>query len=447
MTPKLLSVLFVLLCLPLAWAEDSPRELLVRAVQAQGGEAKLLEGPALYRRIHGRYFTGAGALVGEAFHQYPGLYKDVVRLLDQPSEQPFVYLLTPEKGYIGPRGSGEEITGEALAELRLGSYKDHLRDLLIGLLHDKTAEFTARPETVVHHKPALGLHYESKQYGAMDLYFDKASHFLVKMAYADHSQGLRVGKARERQVAILIDRYRTPDYEKTSAQMLKAAGRATDDRALVSLLRQQVIDEKSRKHLQALIEDLGDDEFDRREKATAELIRIGLPALPYVQKASKDSDPEVKRRALRCLKEIDSPGKREALRDALLADLQLLALRKPKDAAEALLAYLPQVTSDEWLKVEVLNALEAVAVRQGRPDPAVTAALNSSDRLQRQTALGLLGRDGGVLARRTCRRVWVEGVKIPTQFTWLIDDEKNTSWEIPEFRFYNAFDKSVFKEP
>jgi len=89
--------------------------------------------------------------------------------------------------------------------------------------------------------------------------------------------------------------------------------------------------------------------------------------------------------------------------DALLADLQLLALRRPNDAAEVLLAYLSRV-NDEWLKVEVLTALEAVAVRQGRPDPAVTAALNSSDRLQRQTALGLLGRDGGVFARRACRR-------------------------------------------
>jgi hypothetical protein len=437
----------VLLLGQAARAEDSPRDLLVRAVGAQGGEARLTRGAALYGKIKGRYFSSQGALVGEAFHQYPGYYKDVIRLLDATDQPaPFFYIITPDKGYVGPKDSVTEITGDALNDLLLGSYKDHLRDLLIGLLHDRSAIFTALPNGEVHDRPARGLHYQSDRFGSMDLYFDKANDFLVKMAYDDRSPTLGGRRPQPRKVVILIDAYREPDYKAWSGRALKAAGHKSDPASLLQIVRRQTLDAAGRKRLHKLIVNLGDDSFEVREKATAELMAAGLAALPYLQEASKYSDPEVRRRARHCLTDIDKPGKREALRDGLVGALQLLELHKPAGTAEALLAYLPQA-KDELVRWEVLNTLEAVAKRDGKPDPAVLAALESKDTLLRQTAAGLLGRDKGVFARRTGRRIDVTGVKLPTKFRWMVNEEKNTEWEITEFRFYNAFDKSAYAKP
>ena len=45
-----------------------------------------------------------------------------------------------------------------------------------------------------------------------------------------------------------------------------------------------------------LIRQLGSDEFDAREKASDELLRIGAPALPALRKAAESGDAEVRYR-------------------------------------------------------------------------------------------------------------------------------------------------------
>jgi hypothetical protein len=53
----------------------------------------------------------------------------------------------------------------------------------------------------------------------------------------------------------------------------------------------------SKAEIEKLVADLGSDDFDIRESASTKLGLIGVPALPYLEKAEKSDDPEVRRRA------------------------------------------------------------------------------------------------------------------------------------------------------
>lgn len=53
----------------------------------------------------------------------------------------------------------------------------------------------------------------------------------------------------------------------------------------------------SKAEMERLIDDLGSDEFQKREAASTQLEVIGAAALPYLEKAEKSSDAEVRRRA------------------------------------------------------------------------------------------------------------------------------------------------------
>jgi hypothetical protein len=66
------------------------------------------------------------------------------------------------------------------------------------------------------------------------------------------------------------------------------------------------------KQVQDAIKGLGSESFEEREKATADLRKIGGPALAALKKAAADSDdPEVRARAKRLLEEIERAGKRD----------------------------------------------------------------------------------------------------------------------------------------
>lgn len=68
-------------------------------------------------------------------------------------------------------------------------------------------------------------------------------------------------------------------------------------------------DDRVEKEIRKLIEELGADEYEIREKATVRLIEIGFPAVPFLQRAAKEiSDPEVQWRCRFVLQEV---GKKE----------------------------------------------------------------------------------------------------------------------------------------
>jgi hypothetical protein len=163
-------------------------------------------------------------------------------------------------------------------------------------------------------------------------------------------------------------------------QILRAAGVGVNGPALVDFFRKRTPSQVDRGRLEQLIQQLGDERFERRQKASVELTVMGSLAVPLLRQALKSNDPEVVRRAERILKTLDA-GPNLSL---LAAASRLLAVRKPPGAAAALLAYLP--FADASARDDLRAALTALAVVDGKPEPALVKALHDARPLKRGAA-------------------------------------------------------------
>lgn len=71
--------------------------------------------------------------------------------------------------------------------------------------------------------------------------------------------------------------------------------------------------EPSPEEIGRLVNQLGDDNFQTREEASKELVRLGKHALPLIESATESSDPEVRHRAWRVIDQWASKGQIPAL--------------------------------------------------------------------------------------------------------------------------------------
>jgi HEAT repeat protein len=181
---------------------------------------------------------------------------------------------------------------------------------------------------------------------------------------------------------------------------LKAAGLAADGPGLLEFFRQRAKGPASPKRVAELVEQLGSKKAAEREKACAELVAIGAPAVPLLRQAAKDpDDAEVAGLARRCLNALeDNPGALSA------AAARLLARRSSGEAVEALLGFLPQA-EDEVVFDEVKTALMTVAYRNGKTDAVLLKALEDPSSLRRATAIEVLCQNGHNAPVATLRKL------------------------------------------
>jgi hypothetical protein len=171
---------------------------------------------------------------------------------------------------------------------------------------------------------------------------------------------------------------------------LRAANVGTDGPALLRFFQDRTAGDADRDRIAALIADLGNDSYDRRERASADLVAVGARAEPLLRDAAKNHrDAEIKRRAGECLRRLA----RESDPAVLAAAARVLAARRPDGAAEALLAFLPGA-DDETVADEVRAALAAVAVKDGKAAPALVKALGDKLPVKRAAAAAALCRAG-----------------------------------------------------
>lgn len=164
--------------------------------------------------------------------------------------------------------------------------------------------------------------------------------------------------------------------------ILRDAGIATDDQALLEFLRKRTLDEAGMEKIHGLVKQLGDRTFAVREKAARELVDLGKPASPYLRRALRSSDLEIARRAEECLRLIDEHDGRPGLAGVVA---RLIAIRKPPGAGQTLLAYLPFAENESVLE-EAQAALAAVAAARPKPEAAIVAALSAPLPVRRAAA-------------------------------------------------------------
>jgi HEAT repeat protein len=178
-----------------------------------------------------------------------------------------------------------------------------------------------------------------------------------------------------------------PSSGSSDEAVLHAAKIPTDGAGLLEFFRRRALSDKG--HFQALAAQLGDDDFQAREKASAQFVEIGMRAKSILKEAMKDPDLEVAYRARECLRHIDQ-GETAML---VSAAARVLVQLKPDGAAEVLLAYLP-FAEDDTVAAEVRGDLTTLAVRDGRPEPGLVAALADKQPVKRAAAAEALCRAG-----------------------------------------------------
>jgi hypothetical protein len=172
--------------------------------------------------------------------------------------------------------------------------------------------------------------------------------------------------------------------------LLKAAGIPTDGPGLLKWFRQRTRRAADSQRIAALIRKLGSRVYRVRARATAELIAVGTPVVPPLRRALKHPDVEINRRAGHCLRVIRA-GRGTA---RAVAAARLVRVRRPDGACRVLLNYIPWADG-EVAEEEALVSLLALGVQDGKPDPALTAALRDRDPVRRGAAALVVGQTAG----------------------------------------------------
>jgi hypothetical protein len=167
---------------------------------------------------------------------------------------------------------------------------------------------------------------------------------------------------------------------------LKDAHIGTDGPALLAFIRSRTLSDADRAKLAETVRRLGHNDFDERERATEDLVKAGRSAEPFLRQALGDPDAEIDRRARECLQRIKN-GPEQGW---LFAAIRVLSARLPAHADRVLLDFLPSAP-DDFIEDTVVTALEAVAVRDGQPSPALRTALADKEPLRRAAAAQALG--------------------------------------------------------
>jgi hypothetical protein len=424
-----------------ARAEDDPRALIERALKALGGEEKLSQKVATQRKVKGILYAPGlaeqGIPVAGELHTQSGnrsRFTFQVEVLGNKIEA--VQVTNGDKAWRGIKDQVEELKGEELDSMRKSLHQDRVVSL-IPLLKDKGFTLTSLGESKVEDRPVQGIKVSYKGQPETMLYFDKETGLVVKYAY----RAKRFGDEKESLQESILSDYRELDPAAGDERTLKAAKVHTDGPGLLEFLRMQTPDPARVDKVKALVRKLGDDKFEVREKAAADLVALGEVAVPFLREATKDQELEVARRAQDCLDKIGE-RKSESVQGAVV---RLLALRKPAGTAEALLNLLPH--ADEATAREIRSALYALAQRDGKPDPVLEKALEDKDPVRRAAAAAVLGKDGGAYLKQPGRRLYISGIKQSFKVTSYSDGKIIMSLEIEDVQFFNQFDDKEFERP
>ena len=171
--------------------------------------------------------------------------------------------------------------------------------------------------------------------------------------------------------------------------------------ALLEPVRKRVFADLDHEKVAECLRDLGDDSFEVRERVTDVIKSMGPAVLPILRKACDSPDLEIRQRTQSLVQAIE----KQATAPLSLSVPRLIALRKPPRAAELLLNYVPFADDDAML-AEVQEALNTVAFRDGKAEPAVIRALADKTPARRVAAAEALASGQAPLARELVRKLF-----------------------------------------
>jgi HEAT repeat protein len=146
----------------------------------------------------------------------------------------------------------------------------------------------------------------------------------------------------------------TPARDAASDErLLREAEVATSPAGLLAWVGSLRPAAEKRARAEELIRGLGAEAFADREKATAELLKLGPAVLPFVRRAAEHPDLEVRRRAMRCSRILEP----QVDRGVVAAAVRLLDAARPDGSALALLDLFAAVRAEDVAPAESLDYL------------------------------------------------------------------------------------------
>jgi hypothetical protein len=404
---------------------DEPRSVVERAVKAMGLDVDAAKRPAIVVKFT---FNAPNKVKGDGTIRFA---PTGARRLDMTGEESgrketIVVVLDGDKAFARESERTHEFIGDQLAMIR--TIEPLFSPLALpGLLADKDVTFKDLDEMQVDSRPARRIQASVKG-KTCDLYFDKETGHLVRA----------VGKIENIiEVTSNFSDYRELGRDRDE-RALKAAG--VEDAGLVAFLRKRQPDPKGLEKAAALVRKLGDDDFDSREKAVTELVDLGVVAIPALQKALKDKDAEVVRRARTILDVLEARNDQSLLASAI----RQVARKRPEGGIDALFGLLPgapDITANE-----IKAALVALSMRDGKPERVLFEAAEDRRAQVRAAVAAALGRDGGDFLKQPGRVVFGPGCQLPARTTLSVQGEK-MEFETTGVMYHNAFDAKLFAKP
>jgi hypothetical protein len=172
-----------------ASAQDTPREIIQRAIKAHGGEEKLARISCDKVKVQGVLHVGNDDVPfsAETFVQLPSQFKNTVNLTINDSKIVLVQILNSEKTSVTKDGQPQKVTDAMDREMHETMHLERAVRLA-PLLTDKAFELTALEETKVNNQPVTGVKVAMKGHKDLRLYFDKETNLLVKTEHM-HDDG------------------------------------------------------------------------------------------------------------------------------------------------------------------------------------------------------------------------------------------------------------------
>jgi hypothetical protein len=172
----------LLLCTAAALAQGDARAIVEKAIQAQGGPAKVAKLRVMRIKIEGRTDLVPNQpdlpITLEDTWQMPSQYKSESSLQVGGKKYTQVQVLDGDAGWIQMAGMVQEMPKEAVAEMKEQRFAEDLDRL--GFLSDKAIELAGCEEAKVDGKPAACVLVKSRGHRDVKLYFDKTTGLLVK---------------------------------------------------------------------------------------------------------------------------------------------------------------------------------------------------------------------------------------------------------------------------
>jgi hypothetical protein len=182
MSPSRFAILCLVLLAGPAAAQDDPKALIQKAVQAKGGADRIDRYPAAVIETKGTLFQGGHAVpfTARTVYELPNRGRIALEQESLGGKVRAVQVFDGSKARVTVNGQSKELPDVQTRDFRESIYALNVIRLT-PLLKDPGFTLTAADATTVGGKPAVGVKVSAKEHRDLTLYFDRASGLLVKV--------------------------------------------------------------------------------------------------------------------------------------------------------------------------------------------------------------------------------------------------------------------------